>query len=102
MALITIEVVYALPQQQWTCELRCVQPVSILQAIEQSGVGRLYPAIRVEPGLVGVFGRKRPLDWQLEHGDRVEIYRPLHLSPVEARRLRAAKSGRNGAGKRAR
>ena len=35
---------------------------------------------------VGVFAKQRPLDWQLADGDRVEIYRPLTMSPRELRR----------------
>lgn len=39
---------------------------------------------------VGVWGRVRPLDWPLRSGDRVELYRPLTVHPMEARRLRQA------------
>ena len=35
---------------------------------------------------VGVFAKQRPLDWRLADGDRVEIYRPLTMSPRELRR----------------
>ncbi len=44
------------------------------------------------PGLysVGVWGRLRPTDWPLCEGDRVEVYRPLAMEPMAARRHRHA------------
>jgi putative ubiquitin-RnfH superfamily antitoxin RatB of RatAB toxin-antitoxin module len=38
---------------------------------------------------VGVFGVTAGRDQILEHGDRLEIYRPLLMDPKEARRQRA-------------
>ena len=37
---------------------------------------------------VGVWGQLRSLDHVLRDRDRVEIYRPLQIDPMEARRLR--------------
>jgi uncharacterized protein len=45
-------------------------------------------AIEVDPSLVGVWGRVRAPDWVLHEGDRVELYRPLTVDPMQARRLR--------------
>lgn len=39
---------------------------------------------------VGVFGQLVTLDHVLSEGDRLEVYRPLKISPVERRRQRAA------------
>ncbi len=39
---------------------------------------------------VGVWGRLRPLHGLLEAGDRLEVYRPLTVDPMEARRRRHA------------
>jgi len=44
---------------------------------------------------VGVFGQLVALDYVLSEGDRVEVYRPLAISPAERRRQRAAKRNRN-------
>jgi uncharacterized protein len=41
-----------------------------------------------------VFGEKRGLQSRLEHGDRVELLRPLQADPKEARRLRAKLKGK--------
>jgi uncharacterized protein len=40
--------------------------------------------------VVGIWGRKVPLDQVLQPGDRLEIYRPLQVDPKEARRQRYA------------
>lgn len=42
---------------------------------------------------VGIWGRARPLGTSLRECDRIEIYRPLTVDPMEARRLRYAKRG---------
>jgi putative ubiquitin-RnfH superfamily antitoxin RatB of RatAB toxin-antitoxin module len=45
---------------------------------------------------VGVWGRPCAIDRRLEDGDRVELYRPLQVDPMEARR---ARQKRQAAGK---
>ena len=42
---------------------------------------------------IGIWGRVRPLHTVLRDRDRIEIYRPLTVDPMEARRLRYAKRG---------
>ena len=42
---------------------------------------------------IGIWGRLRPLGTLLRERDRIEIYRPLTVDPMEARRLRYAKRG---------
>ena len=42
---------------------------------------------------VGIWGRVRPLETSLREHDRIEVYRPLTVDPMEARRLRYAKRG---------
>jgi putative ubiquitin-RnfH superfamily antitoxin RatB of RatAB toxin-antitoxin module len=55
------------------------------QAIEQA----LKQQLRV-----GVFGKLRELDDAVFAGDRIEIYRPLQVDPMESRRARAAKKAK--------
>ncbi len=86
---ISIEVVYALPDQQVVIPIECCLPVTIGQAIQQSGILLQFPEIVLEDDSVGVFGLRQPLDYQLEPDDRVEIYRSLYLSPTQARKMRA-------------
>ena len=84
-----IEVVYALADHQVVIALECPYGITLGEAIEQSGIEKRCPDIDLEKMDVGVFGLKQPLDHVLSDHDRVEIYRPLLLAPVEARRLRA-------------
>lgn len=86
---IRISVVYALPDHQEIIELECPQGCSIGQAIKSSEICDKYSEIDLETHEVGVFGLKQNLDYVLDENDRVEIYRPLTISPKEARRIRA-------------
>jgi hypothetical protein len=69
---------------------------TVLDALRASG---LAPDAAQGPGVsglaphaarprVGIWGRLRPLDAPLADGDRVEVYRPLLVDPMEARRAR--------------
>jgi len=87
---ISIEVVYALPDEQRVVTIECEPPVTIEQAIRQSGLLETHPEIELEDDRVGIFGHRYALDHLLEDEDRVEIYRPLYMSPTEARKMRAA------------
>lgn len=93
--MINIEVVYALPEQQVVESVQfdqsAAKPVTIEQAIRASSILQRFPQINLTETPVGVFGVERPLDWRLADQDRVEIYRPLRMSPTEARRYRAKK-----------
>lgn len=95
---IRAEVVYAQPHGQAVEALECAAPATIEMAIRASGILRRFPRIDLATAAVGVFGVKRPLDWKLADGDRVEIYRPLVMSPTEARRARErqARGGDDG------
>lgn len=86
----SIEVVYATPDHQDVVEISAQPPLTIKQAVDASGLLEKYPEIELSDDLVGVFGYRQNLSYSLSDGDRVEIYRPLTMSPTEARRLRAA------------
>lgn len=90
---IEISVVYAEEERQQVIRLSCSPDTTIRKAIEMSGIRDRVPALRESDLDVGVYGYRQDLDYVLEENDRVEIYRPLIVSPTEARRLRA-KSGK--------
>lgn len=48
--------------------------------------------------LVGVWGKRQPLDHQLREGDRVEIHRRLRVDPKVARRERFNQQGARSTG----
>ena len=89
--MLTIEVVYAQPQQQFCISLRLLAGATVAQAIDASGLLTLCPEINLVSYQVGIFSRLCHLDRRLRAGDRVEIYRPLLVDPKEARRRRVAK-----------
>ncbi len=82
-------VVSALPQELFQEALELCPGSRVRDALAQSGVLEAFPEIDVESVPLGIFSRRVELDTPLTEGDRVEIYRPLKLSPTDARRLRA-------------
>lgn len=96
--LITVEVAYALPDQQKIIELLVEPGTTAFQAAERSGIVSVFPEIDLENAKMGIFGQslgtkglKPPREHELQPGDRVEIYRPLIADPKEVRRKRAEK-----------
>jgi len=87
---ISVEVVYALPEEQFLYALKVPEGTTVEQAIQQSGILEELPDLNYEK--VGIFYKPVKLDRVLEEGDRVEIYRPLIADP-KARRREAAKKG---------
>lgn len=97
--LITVEVAYALPDQQKIIELLVEPGTSAYQAAVRSGITKIFPGLDLEEAKMGVFGQalgtkglKPPREYQLQQGDRVEIYRPLTIDPKAIRRNRAEKN----------
>jgi putative ubiquitin-RnfH superfamily antitoxin RatB of RatAB toxin-antitoxin module len=98
--LISIEVVYPLPQKQEVFTVRLALGVTLRQAVEASGVLQKYPEIDLAKNKLGVFAKLAKPDTILRDRDRVEIYRPLIADPKEVRKQRAAegKIMKKGAG----
>jgi putative ubiquitin-RnfH superfamily antitoxin RatB of RatAB toxin-antitoxin module len=88
-----VEVVYALAQEQDVLEVEVAEAASARDAIDACGILRRR-AIDLRQVQLGRFGRRIALDTRLRDGDRIEILRPLSLSPMEARRLRARRGPR--------
>ena len=90
---ITVEVAYALPEQQKILTVEVDDGATALDAAQASGITRVFPGLELEHADMGVFGKTiKPRDYQLRAGDRVEIYRPLIADPKEVRKKRAAKA----------
>lgn len=90
---ITVEVAYALPQQQRIISLQVEPGCTAFEAVEQSGIARFFQELDIASAEMGIFGKAvpDPRTHALKAGDRVEIYRPLIIDPKEARKARAAK-----------
>lgn len=66
---------------------------TIQEALIQSGLLKTHPEIASLP--TGIFGKLKPLDTLLKPGDRIEIYRPLVIDPMERRRKIALNKNKN-------
>ena len=87
--LLEVEVVYARPEEQVLIQVSVPAGSTARDAIVCSNILSETSGLDVETLTVGIFARRVTLDYILKAGDRVEIYRSLTMSPVEARRWRA-------------
>jgi putative ubiquitin-RnfH superfamily antitoxin RatB of RatAB toxin-antitoxin module len=87
---ITVEVAYALPDQQLIVPIMVENGATAENAIYASGIIKKFPEIDLNINKIGIFGKAIRLDTALRHLDRVEIYRPLIADPKEVRKQRAA------------
>ena len=99
---ITVEVVYALKDEQELVALKLPAGATAREAVEHSGLLEKYPEVDLTKNKLGVFARLVKPDAVLRDRDRVEIYRPLIADPKEVRKQRAAegKAMKKGAGER--
>ncbi len=98
---IEVEVAWATPDRQRVVSLRVPRGATAREAVNRSGIAEEFPEIDLETAVVGIFSRKldgkrapMPEDYVLKPRDRVEIYRPLRITPMEIRKLRAARAAR--------
>jgi putative ubiquitin-RnfH superfamily antitoxin RatB of RatAB toxin-antitoxin module len=89
--MITVEVAYALPEEQVILSLEVDSDCSVEVAIKRSGILESYPQIDLSTDKVGIFGKMCKLNATLRHKDRIEIYRKLIADPKESRRQQAEK-----------
>ncbi|MCW8877954.1 MAG: RnfH family protein [Kangiellaceae bacterium] len=86
---LTIELIYALPEEQELLVIQAPMGSTVEQAIELSGILSKYPEIDLTNTKVGIFSKVTKLNEVLRDGDRIEIYRPLIADPKEMRRKKA-------------
>jgi putative ubiquitin-RnfH superfamily antitoxin RatB of RatAB toxin-antitoxin module len=86
---IVVEVVHAEAERQTVVRVELPRNSSVRQAIELSGIAGTLSKGTIDSCPLGVFGNKVGPDRIVQDGDRIEIYRPLLLNPMEARRHRA-------------
>ncbi len=94
---IEVEVVYASPTEQKLISLTVPRGTTALEAVQLSGIEQYFPEIDRDNLDLGIFskpldgkGRPLPHECELMEYDRVEIYRPLIIDPMQARLARAA------------
>jgi putative ubiquitin-RnfH superfamily antitoxin RatB of RatAB toxin-antitoxin module len=86
---ITVEVAYADATRQIVRRLELPAGTTVMEAVTASELERDVPVGTIDPTRLGIFSRRVSPDQVLGQGDRVEIYRPLVLDPMDARRRRA-------------
>lgn len=92
--MLKIEIVYAKPGRQVRYAVELEEGATVGEAIGRSGALAEFPEIDLARNRVGIYGRLVSLGTRLGDGDRVEILRPLAADPKQARRRRAARTGR--------
>ena len=94
---VEIEAVYAFPEYQYKETLLLPDGSSVADALEQLRDRPGFAEIYLASAPVGVFGEEVAREHELRDGDRLEIYRPLKVDPMTARRQRAEEQKRRGA-----
>lgn len=95
-SLLTLEVVYGLPERQKIIVVQVAPGTTVEQAIMQSGIMQHFGDIDLQKNAVGIWNKTCKLSDQPRNGDRIEIYRPLVADPKEIRRRRAEKAKLEG------
>lgn len=93
---LSVEVAFALPQQQAIVALSVPPGTTARDAVRQACLECHFPELPATTFLeadLGIFGKmvRDPQHHVLQSGDRVEVYRPLLIDPKQARRQRAAR-----------
>lgn len=89
---ITVEVAFGTASAQWVIVCKLGLNSTVQQAIEQAEIEKHWPSWQTEYSKIGIFGRLVTFERLLQDGERIEIYRPLLVDPMTARRLRAKRS----------
>lgn len=92
-----VEVVYALPEQQYLLTLTVPDGATVRDVALASGLNQYVPTLNLQTVKLGIFGHQvaQPETQTVRDGDRVELYRPLQADPKAARLARAARHSRD-------
>jgi putative ubiquitin-RnfH superfamily antitoxin RatB of RatAB toxin-antitoxin module len=86
---ITVEVSYALPNEQVLLSLEVPADCIVEEAVKRSGILERFPQIDINTDKMGIFGKICKSNAKLRNKDRIEIYRKLIADPKESRRQQA-------------
>ena len=76
-----IGVAYSEHSQQIWMTIEVPDEASVMDAIERSGILKMFPHIDLDAQKIGIFGKVVKPQTPLRPGDRVEIYRPITCDP---------------------
>jgi hypothetical protein len=88
-----IEVVYALAHRQSRVRLELPPGATVGDALDAVCDREPFSGLELAALAVGIYGERVERERLLADHDRVEIYRPLLLDPVESRRRRSRAGG---------
>lgn len=80
---------YARPEQQWIEELSVAAGSTVGDVLQMCKDLPGFSDLDLTGHKLGIYGTAVSADHVVQDGDRVEIYRPLIVDPMTARRLRA-------------
>ena len=76
-----VGIAYSEHSQQIWMTIEVPDEASVMDAIERSGILKMFPHIDLDAQKVGIFGKVVKPQTPLRPGDRVEIYRPITCDP---------------------
>ncbi|GLR64082.1 RnfH family protein [Marinospirillum insulare] len=93
VALLEIEVAFALPTKQKILSIKVPKGTSVYAAALSSGIDAYFPDLDLTTSRLGIFGKlvAKPAEQEVKQGDRIEVYRPLIADPKASRAKRAEK-----------
>jgi putative ubiquitin-RnfH superfamily antitoxin RatB of RatAB toxin-antitoxin module len=94
-SMVYIEVALATKKKQSVVGLNVPAMTTLSEAVKLSAIEAEFPDVDFSTCKIGVFGRIESADRLVEEGDRVEIFRPLEVSPMQSRLNRAAAAKKN-------
>lgn len=87
-----IQIVHALPASYWATNVLLPRASTVADALALAGPVIAAAGIDVDMECLAVFGRAVDSRTRLHDGDRIELLRPLLMSPRDARTSRASAS----------
>lgn len=86
---IDIEIAYALADKQIILVQNVVSDMPVREVLKSSDILAHFADLDLDSIDIGVFGKAIKDNYQLQQGDRIELYRPLIADPKEVRKKRA-------------
>jgi putative ubiquitin-RnfH superfamily antitoxin RatB of RatAB toxin-antitoxin module len=74
-------------------EVRVAEGATLADALKASGLLERHPQVGLDGQRFGIWGRPCDAATPLRARDRVEVYRPLVIDPMQARRERQRRQG---------
>ena len=84
-----VELVYIEADEEFIVSLDMAATATVADAVEQSQLLDKFPSLKLVDYQLGIYSQEVSPGTPLQAGDRVEVYRPLVLDPMEVRRQRA-------------